>query len=170
MSIEFKEANKILRKSLRRIVRNARKNLKNASGKLHSTMAWGSIVGKTDIEGYIVMQDYGKFQDKGVSGTIRKFPSSPYSYTTKKPPASAFSGWSIVVGIAPRNNKGQFTSRKSVMFALATWVFQMGITPKLFMTKAFEAEMKILPNLIAEATGLDIETMINVRVKGTKKV
>lgn len=166
MPIETKIARRILNKSLKRVVKNARKNLNSARGKLHSTMAYYTLEHPEEIEGVIVMEHYGKYQDLGVSGTQRKF-NTPFSYTTKKPPASAFANWSVMVGIAPRTEKGQFTNRMSLMFALATWIYQMGITPKLFMTKAFEAEMKILPDLIAEATGLDIDNMINININDT---
>jgi hypothetical protein len=41
---------------------------------------------------YFEMLPYGNFQDKGVSGTQRKF-ETPYSYKSKMPPPSAFDKW-----------------------------------------------------------------------------
>ena len=64
------------------------------------------------------MEDYGEYQDKGVSGIKRKF-NTPFKYTNKMPPAKAFDKWGIKKGIAPRAKGGQFEKRKGLDFALA---------------------------------------------------
>ena len=73
------------------------------------------------------MADYGTFIDKGVSGTKNpisytdgtKIKSSPYKYTTKQPPSSVLDKWIVKKGIAPRDEKGRFVSRKSIAFLIA---------------------------------------------------
>lgn len=107
------------------------------------------------------MEDYMEYQDKGVSGVKKKY-KTPYSYKTKKPPASAFDKWSIRRGLAPRNEQGQFTSRKSLNFAIANSIFNYGIKPSLFFTKAFEKHFKELPDELIEAFGLDIEELMEI--------
>ena len=83
------------------------------------------------------MADYGKFQDRGVSGTERKY-NTPYSYTTKMPPPKAFDKWVVRKGIAPRGKGGKFASREGIKFAIARSSYKKGIKPSMFFTKPFE--------------------------------
>jgi hypothetical protein len=109
------------------------------------------------------MADYGKFIDKGVQGKKdnSKAPRSPFKYTTKRPPAKVFDKWSIKRGIAPRNKKGQFTSRKAVNFAIANAVYNYGIEETLFLTKPFESAFKSLPDEIIEAYGMEVDKFLS---------
>lgn len=109
------------------------------------------------------MEDYGFFQDKGVSGIKKKY-NTPFSYKSKggknglkgMPPPSAFDKWTIRRGIAPRNTKGQFQTRKGLNFAIARSIFEKGIKPSLFFTKPFEAAYKNLPDELIDKYGLDV--------------
>ena len=103
----------------------------------------------------IMMAEYGKYLDKGVSGTERKF-NTPYAYTTKMPNPSVFDKWMVRKGIAPRNNKGQFQSRKGLQFAIARSVYKNGIRPTLFITKDFDAKMNEFANILANDVADDI--------------
>ena len=80
------------------------------------------------------MLDYGEYQDKGVSGVKVKY-DTPFKYTNKMPPPSAFDKWGVIKGLAPRTKTGQFEKRKSLDFALAKSIFNKGIRPSLFFTK-----------------------------------
>ena len=48
-----------------------------------------------------------------IKGQIK---SSPYKYTTKQPPSRVLDKWIVKKGIAPRDEKGRFMSRKSISF------------------------------------------------------
>lgn len=102
------------------------------------------------------MEDYMEYQDRGVSGTKKKY-ITPYSYKSKRPPASAFDKWAIRKGIAPRDEQGRFLSRRSLNFAISTSIFKYGIKPSLFFTSAFEKHFKTLPQEILDAFALDVE-------------
>ena len=130
------------------VVSNARENLvkdkKNTTKSLSDSIAF-SLNSYTDS--YVVeflMDYYGIFVDKGVSGVKKKY-NTPYSYKSKggkqglkgMPPPKAFDKWTIMKGIAPRDAKGRFLPRKSVNFAVARTVFEKGIKPSLFFTKPF---------------------------------
>ncbi len=106
------------------------------------------------------MEEYGFYQDKGVSGTKKKY-DTPFKYTNKMPPPSAFDKWTIRKGIAPRKSGGQFQTRKGLNFAIARSIFEKGIKPSLFFTKPFEAAFKNLPDEMIESYGLDVETLFN---------
>jgi hypothetical protein len=109
------------------------------------------------------MEDYGVFQDAGVSGTKKKY-NTPYSYKSKMPPVKAFDKWIVRKGLAPRRSGGQFASRKSLAFLIARSVFRNGIKPSLFFTKPFEAAYKNLPQELVEVYGLDAIKLFNQQI------
>jgi hypothetical protein len=146
------------------VVAEAKANLqrmgKNSSGKLSNSIKGEVKEMPNSIGIYFEMEPYGNFQDKGVSGTERKF-DTPYSYTTKMPPPSKLDKWIVKRGIAPRNVTGQFQSRKGIQFAIARSIFKYGIRPSLFFTKPFEAAYKTLPDTLIDKYGLDAEQLLN---------
>tara|TARA_R100000655_G_scaffold59535_1_gene97924 strand:+ start:139 stop:669 length:531 start_codon:yes stop_codon:yes gene_type:complete len=155
------------------VVNAARFNLsnddKNVSKKLFDSLNYSVLNPKQGF--YIVefvMQTYGFFQDKGVSGT-KKRRNTPYSFRSKggkqglkgMPPPSKFDQWSVRRGIAPRDAKGRFLPRKSVDFALARSVFEKGIKPSLFFTKPFTKYFEGLSEGILKEFNTQIITTIN---------
>jgi hypothetical protein len=153
-----------LQKFIKYVVSQAKRNLttsgKNASKKLYDSISGESKVMPNSIGIYFDMEEYGFYQDKGVSGKKRKF-NTPFSYKSKMPPPSAFDKWTIRRGIAPRNVKGQFQSRKGLNFAIARSIFEKGIKPSLFFTKPFEEGFKKLPDEMIDSYGLDVEELFD---------
>lgn len=145
------------------VVNEAKANLrsqgKDASGKLSSSIQGEVKQMPNSIGVYFNMAPYGNFQDKGVSGTKRKF-NTPYSYTTKMPPPSKLDKWIVRKGIAPRSKTGKFQSRKGIQFAIARSIFYKGIKPSLFFTKPFEQAFKTLPDVLIDKYGLDAEQLL----------
>jgi len=105
------------------------------------------------------MEEYGLFQDKGVSGTERKF-DTPYSYRDKIPPAKPFIDWARFRRLQPRLKGGKFGSYKTMGYILARSVYKKGIKPSLFFTKPFEKYFKKLPDELIEKFGLDVEDLL----------
>jgi hypothetical protein len=157
-----------LQKFIKYVVSQAKRNLttsgKNASKKLYDSISGESKVMPNSIGIYFDMEEYGFYQDKGVSGKKRKF-NTPFSYKSKMPPPSAFDKWTIRRGIAPRNVKGQFQSRKGLNFAIARSIFEKGIKPSLFFTKPFEEGFKKLPDDLVESYGLDVVDLFDSIMK-----
>ena len=157
-----------LKKFVDYVVAQSKRNLttkgKNASKKLYNSIKGESKVMPNSIGIYFDMEDYGFFQDKGVSGTKKKF-DTPFSYKSKMPPPNAFDKWTIRRGIAPRNSGGQFQSRKGLNFAIARSIFEKGIKPSLFFTKPFEAAFKKLPDEMLDAYGLDATELFDSIMK-----
>jgi hypothetical protein len=157
----------LLDRFIKHVVSQAKRNLtttgKNASKKLYNSIQGESKAFPNSIGIYFDMEDYGFFQDKGVSGIKKKY-NTPFSYKSKggknglkgMPPPSAFDKWTIRRGIAPRNTKGQFQTRKGLNFAIARSIFEKGIKPSLFFTKPFEAAYKNLPDELIDKYGLDV--------------
>ena len=130
------------------VIAQAKKNLelqnRNVTGKLSRSLKY--TVEETDntLSSKISMRAYGEFLDKGVSGVKKKY-DTDYSYKKKMPPPSKLDKWVIKRGIAPRDKKGRFIPRKSVLFAIARGIYNNGIKPSLFLTKPFESMRKELP-------------------------
>ena len=157
------------------VVNGAKKILsakdKNASNKLSKSLDWNIKVSKNSFQMDFFMEDYGKFIDKGVKGVggtkadgsqwkKKKVTNNEYKYKSKRPPTIAFNGWTIKRGIAPRNKKGQFTTRKGLLHAIATSVYHTGLETTNFFTKPFEKEFKELPDELVEAYGLEVEKLL----------
>jgi hypothetical protein len=161
------ETYKHLQKFRDKVIKEARKNLaqkgKNASGKLSDSIDIEVKAMPNSIGIYFDMEEYGIYQDKGVSGVKQKY-NTPFSYKTKMPPPSKLDKWIVRRGIAPRI-KGKFTGRsiksvgfaKSIQFLIARSIYIKGIEPSLFFTKAVETAYKTLPDELIEKYGLDAE-------------
>tara|TARA_R110000822_G_scaffold51737_1_gene134473 strand:- start:60 stop:581 length:522 start_codon:yes stop_codon:yes gene_type:complete len=171
--LEFDNLKKGLQSFANNIVVDAKANLqrkdKVVSGELYNSIkATGVVLSKNSLEIGVLMADYGGFIDKGVSGTETKY-NTKYSYTNKMPPPSAFDGWSVRRGIAPRNEKGQFLTRKSLQFAIAMSVFKHGIKPSNFLTEAVQKNIPLLPESINKRFGLDVKNAVDFIIKTNKK-
>lgn len=164
--MEKTEVQKELERFRDYVVSQSRRNLsrlkKNSSNKLYKSIKGNVKAMPNSISLEFSMEDYGVFQDAGVSGTKKKY-NTPYSYKSKMPPVKAFDKWLVRKGIAPRKN-GKFASRKSLAFLIARSVFRNGIKPSLFFTKPFEAAYKRLPQELVEKYGLDAMKLFNEQV------
>ena len=144
------------------VIQQAKSNLtrmkKNSSKTLYNSIDGFVKKYKNSISIYFEMEDYGFYQDQGVSGTKKKY-DTPYSYKSKMPPPSKLDKWIVRKGIAPRKQGGQFVSRKSLQFLIARSIYTNGIKPSLFFTKPFEAAFKKLPDELIEKYGLDVEQL-----------
>lgn len=147
-----------------KVVKEARKNAPKASKKLSETIAYDLQVHKQSFSLGFEMEEYGNYQDKGVSGTKKKY-NTPFKYTTKRPPLKVFDKWIIRKGLAPRDKEGKFMSRQSLKFILANHIFTQGIKPTLFFTKPFEQAFKDLDEDLVEAFALDTEDFLKQTLK-----
>jgi len=138
----------------KQVVNRAKGNLQKAKGggtNLEKSLSFKVV---TSAEGFSVqfyMDSYGTFVDKGVSGTDvrRSFKdykgrtiSSPYKYTTKQPPSRVLDKWIVKKGIAPRDEKGRFMSRKSISFLIARSIKRKGIQGISFFQKPLMLGLK----------------------------
>jgi hypothetical protein len=156
----------------KRVIQQAKSNLtkmkKNASGNLHKNLKGEVTVFSTgNFALEFDLGKYGEFQDKGVSGKIKKY-NTPFSYKSKMPPSRVFEKWIKQKGIKGRDKKGRFITDKSLTFLIARSIFNKGIKPSLFFTKPFENEYKKLSDDLVTAFGLDIDEFLKYTVNGTK--
>ena len=161
--MRLKQTKDILNKFAKYVIQQSRTNLsknkKNSSKSLYNSLdfKYKAVNGGTGIQ--FLMDEYGIYQDKGVSGKKKKY-NTPFSYKDKMPPSSAFDKWAVRKGIAPRDKSGKFIPRKSINFLIAKSIFNKGIKPSLFFTKPFEKAYKDLPKDLVKGFINDIEITI----------
>lgn len=168
--MKYPEAHKELSSFGKRVVIRARRGFsKNRfSGKGSKSIGYEVKTTRSGFEIFFKMEPYVWFQDAGVKGAkSSKNKSKPiagtqrnFKYTNKMPPSRVFDKWSVRRGLAPRDEKGRFLSRKSLTFLIARKIFLYGIRPKLFFTKAFEKEWKRFPDDLADGFGTGFENIL----------
>lgn len=153
------------------VVKESKSNLtrlkKSSSKKLYNSIKGNVKVSKNSMTVDFEMEEYGLFQDKGVSGKRKKY-KTPYTYKSKMPPPKKLDKWIVRKGIAPRNEKGQLMTRKSLQFVIARGIYINGIKPSLFFTKPFEKAYKRMPNELIEKYGLDLDDFLEHTLKDFK--
>lgn len=162
------------------VVGKSRLNLKRkdklASKGLFDSISYKIKTSPNSFEIDFYMEDYWKFVDygvKGVGGTKadgtpwkkKTVTNNKFKYKDKRPPIIAFNGWTIRKGIAPRDSKGRFIKRRSLLFAIANSVYHTGLETTSFFTKPFEKEFRELPDEVVEAYALDVEEFLEFAIK-----
>ena len=113
--LEKSETQKQLEAFKNYVIKESRRNLtnlkKNSSKKLYNSLRGEAKAMPNSFSMDFFMEDYGHFQDKGVSGVEKKY-DTPYNYTTKMPPTRALDKWIVRKGIAPRGKNGKFIFRQ----------------------------------------------------------
>lgn len=169
--LDKSEVQKQLDKFKAYVISESRKNLtnlkKNSSKKLYNSLRGEAKAMPNSFSMDFFMADYGHFQDKGVSGVVKKY-NTPYNYTTKMPPTRSLDKWIVRRGIAPRGKNGKFVSRQGLKFAIARSIFKNGIKPSLFFTKPFEAAYKRLPSDLVDKFGLDALQLFDMTIQQPK--
>ena len=158
----------------RTIVRNAKTNLKQGdkvvSGSLLNSIKFNVVSTSKGFEVRFKMAGHGQFVDKGVSGKNKRQyykdikntrRQSPFRYKNLQPPASALDKWIVRRGIAPRDEKGRFMSRKSLQYLIARKIYFNGIKGISFFTTPVRLALKDLPKEILLKFGEDLKNKIS---------
>ena len=193
------EVDKVLNQFAKFVIDKSRLNLardNKAGGDLYNTI--GGQVSKTS-KGFkliLEMEDYGKFQDKGVKGadpskvspnakiTGQQAPNAPYRFGSGSK-SGTFKDFVKRMSIFAKQKNIRFRETKtvngkkvstgrfakggfdSVGYIIASNIYNRGIKPSMFFTKPFEAAFKRLPQELIEAYSVGIEKQIQVNI--TKK-
>jgi len=153
------------------VVDKAKQNLKSSgkisTGALRDSIEYDFKESKSgaSFEFSFLMEEYGEFQDKGVSGIKKKY-NTPYSYKSKMPPRGVLDKWVVRKGLKGiRDDKGRFISRKSLVYLIQRSLYNKGIKPSYFFSKAFKLEFRRLPSDIRKAFMLDVEEFMKFTLK-----
>jgi hypothetical protein len=167
--MDLKETKEALNKFVKYVIQQSRSNLtrnnKNYTKSLYDSLDSEINVGQNSFSLSFIMDEYGAFQDKGVSGTEQKY-NTPFSYKQKMPPIKPLADWAKFRNIRLRNAKGQFAkgNYNTIGFLIARSIKKKGIKPSLFFTKPFEKAFENLPDELVEAFGLDVENFIEYTI------
>lgn len=152
----------------KQVVNRAKGNLQKSKGggsKLENSISFKVVTTNKGFNVQFKMNSYGAFVDKGVSGTDKKRSfkdykgktrPSPFKYTTKQPPSRVLDKWIVKKGIAPRDEKGRFMSRKSISFLIARSIKKKGIQGISFFQKPLMLGMKQFSSKFGKAIADDI--------------
>lgn len=165
--LDNKKTKEYLNAFAKYVIQQSRSNLtkqgKNVDKKLYNSLDSEVEVGANSFRLSFLMEDYGTFQDKGVSGTKRKY-DTPFSYKSKRPPLKPITDWVKKRRFQFRKENGKFMSYESTSFLIRNSIFAKGIKPSLFFTKPFEKAFERLPDELIEAYGLDVEQFLQYTI------
>lgn len=168
--MELKKTQEVLEAFKKFVIQQARtrlsKNNKNISKKLYDSLDAIIKVTPNAIQVQFLMEEYGLYQDKGVSGTQKKY-NTPYSYTSKMPPIKPLAEWAKTKNIRLRDEQGKYKkgNYNTIGYLIARSIYRKGIKPSLFFTKPFEQGFKKLPEELAKTFALDIEDFLAYTLK-----
>ena len=168
--MDLKETNNALNKFAKYVIQQSRSNLtrgnKNYKKSLYDSLKSDINVSANSFSLSFIMNEYGVYQDKGVSGTERKY-NTKFSYRQKMPPIKPIADWAKFRNIRLRNEKGQFAkgNYNTIGYLIARSIKKKGIKPSLFFTKPFEKAFNNLPDELVKAYALDLDEFIDYTIK-----
>ena len=153
------------------IVQQSRSNLtkkgKKDRGDLYKSISYDLKVSKNSFELTFLMEDYGKFVDKGVKGisSSAKATTSPFKFGTgtgrKGGLTDGIKGWTRRKRIQFKDrNTGKFLSYESTSFLIMRSIWNKGLETTNFFERPFELAFKRLPDDLVEAYGLEVDRLL----------
>jgi len=169
---KFKHIKKSLDDFGSSVVKESKDNLKKKSvtHKLAKSIKYDVKMMRNSFAFSISMEDYGAYQDRGVSGTKKKY-KTPYSYTNLKPAFPPLYKWVKARKLKMRETNGRFAkgSQLKLAFKIRNSIFRRGIKPSHFMSKPLNKAVKKLPKELEGAFGKDMDAIIRLLItKGRK--
>tara|TARA_R110000787_G_scaffold285998_2_gene403037 strand:+ start:1279 stop:1788 length:510 start_codon:yes stop_codon:yes gene_type:complete len=155
-----------LNKFAKAVVKQSRtrltKSQKSVSKGLYNSINSKVSISKNSFSIAFLMNEYGVYQDKGVSGTEKKY-DTPFKYGSKMPPVKPLAEWAKKRNIRLRDAKGKFKkgNYNTIGFLIARSIQKKGIKPSLFFTKPFEQAFKNLSKDVIRAFALDVEKLMD---------
>jgi len=167
-----KELNKAGKKLVRDVKRNIKTKKKYASGQLYKSVHYDLYQKGENFVLQFYMLDYGYYQDEGVKGANpskvpngkQKAPFSQFKFGSKTGRkgglTKALDKWIIRKGIAPRDKRGRFMSRKQVKFLISRSIFYTGLEPSNFFSDVWDKMVDRITPQLEKAVLLDYEKIV----------
>jgi len=174
--LEKENTRKALEAFKRYVISQSRANLtrkkKNVTKQLYNSLQGIIDSNPKGFDLKFEMEDYGKFQDKGVKGYTSTYPesqNSPFRFGTGTGKEGGLTnnikGWVAARRFQFRDVKGRFLSYERTAGIVSWSIWNKGIKASLFFTKPFEKAFKTLPKELREAYALDIEQFLEYTIK-----
>lgn len=153
------------------IVKQSRANLtrkgKKDTSSLYKSLDYDLKVSKNSFELTFLMEDYGKFVDKGVKGvsSSAKAPTSPFKFGSgtgqKGGLTNGIKDWTRRKRIQFKDrNTGKFLSYESTSFLIMRSIYQKGLETTNFFERPFELAFKRLPDELVDKYGLEVDKLL----------
>ena len=144
-----------------------KKKNKVVTGNLLNSIKFKLVNTPVGVNVEFSMLDYGEFIDKGTSGSQKKRTYVDYEGKRKNSPYSfgksrdggltrGLDKWIVMRGIAPRDARGRFISRKSLKFLMARKIYTQGHDGLSFFQKPLGLELRGFASNIGKAVKQDI--------------
>lgn len=175
--MKFKNVEDVLTKYGKYVVQQSRSNLtrdEKGGGPLYNSVAYSIEKSQDDFLLDFLMEDYGKFVDKGVKGKTSTYPETSAALSKFQYGSGTGKKGGLTKGIAKwvrkkkfqfRDKQGRFMSYDSMTYLIARSIYNKGLKANLFFTKPFEAGLRKFPEDLIMAYSLDIDNSI---ILGTK--
>jgi len=173
------QTEKVLKEFAESVFAQARTNLakQNVTNDLSNSFKSTIKENPNSITLAMEMAEHGFYQDEGIKGkkSSSKAPNSRFKFGKSGVKGSgvlrnAIERWVKSRRIQFRNYKtGRFMTYKQTARTAAYFIYNRGIKPSKFMTKALEKEFKTLPDELVEAYGLDIDKFLEFAFKDNIK-
>ena len=168
------EVQKSLGEFGRNVIKQSKANLtrqgKRSSNGLYKGLAYDLNVTKNGFSLEFLAPSYADFVDQGVSGKKKKY-NTPFSFRNKMPPSEPIKAWIKQKKLFLRDEKGRFKKGgiNSLSFLIRRSIYNKGLRPSLFFTKAFEGQFKKLPQELLDAYALDLDNFIDYTFQTNQK-
>lgn len=156
------------------VIKQSRANLtrknKNVTRSLYESLKYQAKASKNSIQVDFLMADYGKFQDQGVKGakSSARAPKSPFKFGSgsgkKGGLTKGVKRWVRKRGIKFVSNGRKLTFDATARLITRS-IYNKGLKATEFFSRPFNAAYEKLPNDLAEAYGLDVESFIKLSLK-----
>ena len=144
-----------------------KKKNKVVTGNLLNSIKFKLVNTPVGVNVEFSMLDYGEFIDKGTSGSQKKRTYVDYEGKRKNSPYSfgksrdggltrGLDKWIVMRGIAPRDARGRFISRKSLKFLMARKIYTQGHDGLSFFQQPLGLELRGFASNIGKAVKQDI--------------
>lgn len=154
------------------VIKQSRQNLTkqkhNYTKQLYDSLSYQIKESKNSFLLKFEMDKHGDFQDKGVSGTQKKY-DTPYSYKASSNlvglelATGIFAKWAKAKNFRFRTALGRFAegNYKQIGIVLAKSIKKKGIKPTNFFTRPFRQNFEKLPKELVDAYALDVQDLLN---------
>lgn len=161
------------------VVKESRANL-TKRGKNDTKGLWNSIqyqlkVSENSFQLEFLMDEHGKFVDKGVKGksSSLKAPNSPFKFGKSSGGGRQKGGLSDSIEAYVNRKRFQFRNRKTgafmsfkqTAFLISGSIYHKGLETTNFFTNPFEAAFKRLPEEIVTDYSLEVDSLLKQAIK-----
>jgi len=151
------------------------KKSKNDTKGLYNSIQYKLKISKNSFQLEFLMDDYGKFVDKGVRGknSSLKAPTSPFRFGKSSGSGRKKGGLSDSIETYVNRKRIQFRDRKTGRFMtfkqtaslISSSIYNKGLKTTNFFTKPFTAAFERLPEQLVNNYSLEVDKLLKQALK-----